>query len=142
MDFETATHRIRAEASAQHIGIARINVNVLEFPHSRSLNPKNVTRLKGLYQGQQGFTPDDPENRIPAVITSSTLDELLGAAGLSRAALAAPNHEYPRLNFPPGLRLECLRGQHRVEAARELFPNSPIYWAVDLFLAGWLFNYR
>ena len=136
MDFEAATQRIQNETFAKHIGVVRVNVDVLEFPHSRSLNPKNVARLKGLFQGQRGFRPDDLENRIPAVITDATVDELLNSSGLPRAALAAPNQDYPKLNFPTGLRLECLRGQHRVKAAKAAFPHSPIYWAVDLFLAG------
>lgn len=140
-DFQEASERIRVERSAKHIGVARINVEALNFPHSRSVNPKNVVRLKSLFQSQEGFKPD-LENRIPAVITEDLLDEVLGAAGLSRAALLTPNLDYPRLDFPPGLRLECLRGQHRVKAAQEIFKSAPIYWVIDLFLAGSFLSIR
>jgi hypothetical protein len=134
--FRVASRRIQCEKSAKHIGVARVKLSVLEFPNARSLDPKNVERLKNLFRGQRGYKPDDFQNHIPAVIDEATLSEALSGSGLSRQALVSPGPDYPRLDFPPGVRLECLRGQHRVKAAGETFTSVDIYWVVDLFIAG------
>ena len=134
--FRVASRRIEAEKSTKHIGVARVKLDVLEFPNSRTLDPKNVERLKNLFRGQRGCKPDDLQNRIPAVIDEVTLSEALDVSGLSRGALLSPGPDHPRLDFPPGQRLECLRGQHRIKAARETFKSLDTYWTVDLFIAG------
>lgn len=40
---------------------------------------------------------------------------------------------YPELVFPAGYQLECLHGQDRIQAAKELRLE---WWAVDLYIAG------
>ncbi|KAE8316024.1 hypothetical protein BDV41DRAFT_145517 [Aspergillus transmontanensis] len=134
--FRVASRRIQAEKSAKHIGVARIKLNMLEFPNSRSLDPKNVQRLKNLFRGQRGCKPGDLQNRIPAVVDEATLGEALNASGLTRVALLSPGLDYPRLDLPPVVRLECLRGQHRVQAAKETSGSADTYWVIDLFIAG------
>ncbi|KAB8218281.1 hypothetical protein BDV33DRAFT_175639 [Aspergillus novoparasiticus] len=133
--FRVASRRIQAEKSAKHIGVARTKL-MLEFPNSRSLDPKNVQRLKNLFRGQRDCKPGDLQNRIPAVVDEATLGEALNASGLTRVALLSPGPDYPRLDLPPGVRLECLRGQHRVQAAKETSGSADTYWVIDLFIAG------
>ncbi|KNG82127.1 hypothetical protein ANOM_009865 [Aspergillus nomiae NRRL 13137] len=100
--FRVASRRIPAEKSAKHIGVARIKLNMLEFPNSRSLDPKNVQRPKKLFRGPRGCKPGDLQNRIPAVVDEATLGEALNASGLTRDALLSPGPDYPRLDLPPG----------------------------------------
>ena len=45
--------------------------------------------------------------------------------------------EYPELVFPNGYRLECLHGQHRIQAAQRIFlPARDKWWTVALYLTG------
>lgn len=135
--FKVASRRIQAEKSSKHIGVARVKLSVLNFPNSRGLDVKNIERLKSLFREERGCKPDDFQNHIPAVIDEATLSEALSVSGFSRDILLSSGPDYPKLEFPSGLRLECLRGQHRVKAAAEVFQSTETYWVVDLFLAGW-----
>ncbi|KAH7303123.1 hypothetical protein B0I35DRAFT_340040, partial [Stachybotrys elegans] len=133
--FRATSRRIQVEKSAKHIGVARVQLGILRFPNARSPDPKNVKRIKNLFQEQQGCTPDDVYNRIPALIDESTLCKALAATTLSREALLSPGPDYPILDFPPGTHLACLRGQHRVEAAKQSPNFAEFYWTIDLFEA-------
>lgn len=108
--IRVSARRIQAEKSAKHIGVARIKLSSLEFPNSRSLDSKNIQRLKNLFRGQRGCQPGELQNRIPAVVDEATLGEALNASGLTRDDLLSTGPGYPTLDFPPGVRLECLRG--------------------------------
>ena len=134
--FHTLRRRIQAEKSLKYVGTACVKLGVLTFPHSSGLNPHNVQRLTALFRGQRGCNSEDLQHRIPAIIDDANLHEALAASGLGREALSSSGREAPKLEFPPGFRLECLRGQHRAKAAEELFNSPDQCWTVDLFIAG------
>lgn len=135
--FKYVSKRIEEEKTIKRIGTASININVLSFPHSKGLNQGNVERLKRLFRTERSYRPDELPNRIPAVIDEQELHQCLNASGISIARLQSDfAGDHAKLEFPPSFRLECLRGRHRVEAARQVLPHTDKRWIVDLYPIG------
>ncbi|KAK2589595.1 hypothetical protein QQS21_012726 [Conoideocrella luteorostrata] len=133
--FGTVSRRIRAEKALKHIGTAQVEVNVLCFPDSNGPDNENVKRLKSLFRMQHDLDPEEPQNRIPAVIDETDLHEALATSGLSQDSLLSNSQNYAKLNFRADYRLKCLRGEDRIEAAKQAFRSSALRWIVDLFAA-------
>ena len=135
--FRAVSHRIKTEKAIKHIGTASIKLDVLDFPYSEGLDRENVERLKTLFKTAGGYIPGDVSNRIPAIIHERQLHEALGLSGVSAETLLSDAEgNFVELEFPPGFRLECLRGRHRAKAADEFLDSQDKRWVVDLFLAG------
>ncbi|GAB1319477.1 hypothetical protein MFIFM68171_09687 [Madurella fahalii] len=135
--FTFVSQRIETEKAIKRIGTASINLNVLSFPHSKTLSLENVERLKRVFRLERGCRPDELPNRIPAIIDENPLHQCLNLSGLSleRLQSAVPG-DHAKLEFPRAFRLECLRGRHRVEAARHTPPYTEKRWIVDLYPAN------
>lgn len=133
--FKFVSQRIEEEKAVKHLGTASININVLAFPYSKGLNQENVERLKRLFRIERGCRPDELPNRIPAVIDEHQLYQCSNASGISMDRLLS-DLAGAKLEFPPAFRLECLRGRHRVEAARQVLRYADKRWIVDLYSAG------
>ncbi|KAF5127200.1 hypothetical protein E5D57_008128 [Metarhizium anisopliae] len=134
--FGVVSRRIRAEKTLKHLGTARIEVDALCFPDSDGPNIQNVKRLKNLFRLQHDLDPGELQNRIPAVIDENDLREALATSGFSLDSLLSNGQDYPTLHFRREYRLKCLRGEDRVEAAKQVFRSSDVRWVVDLFAAG------
>ena len=129
--------RLVAERLVKYTGTARVKLEFLHFPNEpRELNLKNVERLKKCFQ-TEGCYRLVLENRIPAIIDASQLNDALQASGiLATELLSHPKEGYPELKFPAGYQLTCLHGRHRIQAGREVLARRNAWWAVDLYLAG------
>lgn len=134
--FIAASRRIKTEKHRRRLGTARIKLDLLDFPNSRGLDQDNLDRLKRLFRGERGCKPEEPEHRIPAVVDEERFREALHLSGVSSEVLLSGGPEFPRLDFPAGFRLECLRGHHRARAAQEVFRSGDKCWVVELFAAG------
>lgn len=134
--FGVISSRIRAEKSLKYLGAAQIELDILAFPNSDGPDVKNVERLRKLFRLQRDFKPGELQNRIPAIIDESRLHDALTDSALSLDALLSTDQDCPKLDFPPGFQLECLRGEDRVEAVKGLSRSSSSRWVVDLFAAG------
>ena len=134
--FQAVSRRIYAEKAQKHVGTAEVKLHVLDFSISNGANTRNVERLARLFKGQRGFSPGEPQNRIPALIDEADLHAALAVSGLSRESLLSCDSKYPRLYFPSGFRLPCLRGRDRVQAYEEVSRSPDPHWVVDLFIAG------
>ncbi|KAK3177861.1 hypothetical protein K4F52_009413 [Lecanicillium sp. MT-2017a] len=133
--FQAVSRRIHAEKALKHIGTAEVKLHVLDFSTSNRSNAKNVERLARLFNGQRGYSPGEPQNRIPAVIDEADLHAALTVSGLSRESLLTCGSKHARLDFPQGFRLACLRGRDRVQAFEEVSCSPDPHWVVDLFIA-------
>ncbi|KAK5400801.1 hypothetical protein LTR06_011261, partial [Exophiala xenobiotica] len=70
------------------------------------------------------------------------LESALDLSRISAAALLTRNTndpaavgDYPQLQVPVGVRLTCLHGRHRIQAALEFLPARDKWWIADLYLA-------
>lgn len=125
---------LATEKSTQYRGSASIKLEVLHFEHEQDL--KNARKLELLFR-KTGYDHLDVQNHVPAIIDKQTLETAVRDSGLTAEMLRVnPGGSYPKLDFPPGLRLECLHGQDRVQAAARLLPKKDRRWIVDLYLAG------
>ena len=98
----------------------------------RQLDPKNVNRLREIYQ-LEGCRRFDPEHRIPALIDELTLNRGLQKAGIAPATLNS-FAEPQLLGFEKGI--IYLHGRHRLEAAKDFLEADDKWWVVDLFSEG------
>ncbi|KAH8721015.1 hypothetical protein HC256_001391 [Beauveria bassiana] len=133
--FQAVSRRICAEKSLKHAGTAEVQLSILDFPNSTNSNSNNVKRLIRLFKNQRGYSPAERQNRIPAVIDEADLHRALNASGLSRESLLSCSSKPPRLEFPSGFRMQCLRGRDRVQASEEVSRSLDPHWVVDLYIA-------
>ncbi|KGQ02690.1 hypothetical protein BBAD15_g12095 [Beauveria bassiana D1-5] len=133
--FVAASRRIQQEKSSKYIGAVNIRLDNLCFPYSRGPDKKNVKRLIKLFQGQRGCNPGETQNRIPAIISEAELQNALAISNLTRGDLVARGDSFSRLDMPSAFQLECLRGEDRVQAAREVLNSPEPRWVVDLYAA-------
>lgn len=134
--FQAVSRRIHKEKTLKHVGAAEVKLHVLNFPNSKGSNSGNVKRLARLFKDLHGYSPGEEQNRIPAIIEDADLREALMLSGLNREALHSRHGKFPRLEFPPGFRLECLSGRARVQAADEVSRSGEPCRVVNLYTAG------
>ena len=92
----------------------------------------NIERLKAIFRKE--CLRLDASNHVPAVIEEQAFLAAIRFAGISAGQQTEySSGGYPELVFPAGYQLECLHGQDRIQAAKELRLE---WWAVDLYLAG------
>ena len=129
--------RLETEKSLKYRGVARIRLQWLHFRWNEPGEPdiKNVERLKKAIE--KDCRRLDARNHIVAIISQGDLDDAIRASRLSNGALLSnKGNDYAELVFPPGYRLECLHGRHRILAAKEALPLLDKWWTVDLYLSG------
>lgn len=76
----------------------------------------------------------DVRNHIQALVEQQYLDVALRLSGHERGDLLS--HPPPELVFPPGYQLECLHGQHRIQAGKEVLYPGDRWWTVELYTPG------
>jgi len=136
--FAERERRLAAELSAKFRGTASVQIKALQFPFKglRDEDQKNTERLAELFREDKVCRDWQFCNHIPAIIEQHDLDAALVRSGISPGALLeAPDGQF-ELDFPIGFRLSCLRGRHRVLAAKDILPSGSRRWTVDLFLSG------
>lgn len=136
--FAAVSRRIQAEKRLRRIRTARVKLEALDFPNSKHLDLENIERLKRLFCCGIGCVPEEFGNRIPAIIDEAQLLEALTTSGVTSAELLSDDSKYPKLEFPPGSRLRCLRGRHRAKAAEAVLTSAEKCWVIDLYAAGTL----
>ena len=133
----TATsRRIAAEKNLKYLGTVSVELASLRFQDTAHLDLRNVQRLCRLFEGEHGCLPEQLEHRIPATISEDVFIEALALSGLSSQQLLLETPIVHSLNLPNGIQLECLRGLHRVEAAKQILPLRKQRWGIDLYASS------
>lgn len=131
--------RLAEDREENFRGTARVNIRGLIFKpeYSRDVDRKNVERLKRIFK-RQGCLRLSPSNHVPAIISERDLEVALQCSGKTLENLLDSAQDTPvKLELPPGYMLECLHGQHRILAARQILePAKEEWWTVDLYLSG------
>jgi hypothetical protein len=126
------------ERRLRYRGAACIFIDALQFSEDdmKQLDAKNVERLVDVFR-REGCQRQPLRNHVLVLITQSCLDTALELSGASASSLLTPrSDDYPQLRLPPGIRLVCLHGKHRIQAGREFLRPRDKWWIVDLYLAG------
>jgi hypothetical protein len=134
-------HTIRFhDQDGYYRGSAKVLISSLEFDgldvqFRRTLDVKQIEALVTVFK-LEGCHRLEPENRIPAIITATSIEPLLNASAISL-------EEFMRYTATPGgvlisgdMRFQCLRGRHRIEAAKRFLSSDDMWWAVDFYSDG------
>lgn len=134
LHFLNREQELAQERCRKHVGTASIQLELLDFQHE--VDEDNVERLVELMQAPR-CDRTDIRNHVIATIDEQSLDAALRYSKISADMLVANAvGSYPILDFPPGIRLECLHGVDRLAAARRVLPSGDKRWTVDLYSAG------
>ncbi|KAH8787541.1 hypothetical protein F5882DRAFT_293337, partial [Hyaloscypha sp. PMI_1271] len=117
------------------IGVVRADISCLEFVGSREEDPRAVEELKQIFQRTR-IRRFNSDNYIPVLITVAELNRALRASGLTRRALQKPANDGTLcfLKTAPRQTLKCLKGLHRIKAAKEVLPPEDYWWTFRLLL--------
>jgi hypothetical protein len=141
MDFQSLSEKHDEELSkdrnSSYRGRARLPLRVLSFreKQSRSDLDVNVKRLKKAFIKSR-CERLEPSNVIPAIISQYALDTIVGLSNIDPELLLSSNDQPPLLETTPGFSLQCLDGESRVVAAKDILPQDDAWWTVDLYLDG------
>lgn len=114
-------------------GYARIRIDHLEFETRHDPDDRHVERLLNIFR-LQGCHREDSAHVIPVVVEENfsatselhTMNEPALSQTCSRARPAC---------FAPHVRVLCLRGKHRVTAARKFLNLSDQWWTARVFVS-------
>lgn len=121
-------------------GSAKVPLVSLEFdgPNveiNRYVSDKHAQDLADVFE-HEGCDRIRPEHRVPALISESLIDTLLGRSNISRADF----DKYPviaeNVLLCNEIKFKYLRGRRRIKAARIHLPENDAWWAVDFFSDG------
>jgi hypothetical protein len=127
--------RLVTERARKYLGTARVRIEKLKLPIGE-LRDSVLQKLKGVFR-EGGCRPLDAQNHVLATISQACLDDALRISNISADELLNPeNREYPVLKISDNMKLDCLQGLHRLQAAKDIMPWKDQWWAVDLYLSG------
>ncbi|EED20933.1 conserved hypothetical protein [Talaromyces stipitatus ATCC 10500] len=133
--FTDTELRLGIERSDRYKGTAKIDFSDIRFNSnlSRPLEQQNIVRLREIFL-QEGCRRFEIQNHVTAVVSQRHLRMALEAAGATDTDLftSDPN-QMPHLQFSES-QVNCLHGQHRIQAAAEILPPDDRWWTVDLYL--------
>lgn len=124
---------LAAEKHVKFRGSAIIKLDVLVF--DRNVDSTNTERLRDLFRDGGHFRLNS-YNHIVAVVDQHSLNTAIEFSGLTADMLLDNSGHYNRLEFPPGLRIDCIHGLDRARAAAESLHPGDQHWVVDLFIKG------
>lgn len=120
------------------VGSAQVDINELLFAYDSPYDIDNdkILRLKKLIFEQCSRLNDN--HHIPALISPTALEKAMALSDLHSSSLAPRTAVcFPYLKID-GSGLQCLRGKHRLLAAKDVLPWEDKWWIVDLYTQGWL----
>ena len=121
------------EKAKHFIGRAKVELKNLYFPprnRCEDVDERKKGRLLSIF-ALEGCLRNDPDHYIPALINQEILDTALHRSGLDLQDLNTKD-EPPCLDFQD-LQINCLHGQHRIEAAKIFLSPFDEWWIIDFY---------
>lgn len=135
--FTDAELQLTTERRLKYQGTAKIDLSQISCHPcvARQLDQKNVERLCEVFR-KDGCNRLDVQHHVTAVVNRRHLKRARREAQITpEELLTNPSDKYPILSFPSS-QVQCLHGQHRLNAAAEVLAPSERWWTVDLYLDG------
>ena len=129
------------DENSSPVGIVHVDISSLVFQdeiEARQIDDNIVQKLINIFtMSSNGCERDEPENHIPALISSRELDYILQISQLTRDDLQRSllGGGYPKLNTLNN-KIYCLHGRHRLRAAAAFFRNTQpgnYWWTIELY---------
>jgi hypothetical protein len=118
------------------IAIVKVGLNSLEFCDGREVDKKIVGNLVEIFEkSRYGCDREHDSHVIKGHIDPNDLNRILALSNLTLEDLqrSLVSHSYrPRIETG-NLKIRCLDGQHRVEAAKSFLLPSDLWWTVKLY---------
>lgn len=130
--------QLERERDRSYLGSAKVPVDVLTFDLSapRDIDEQNVRRLLSSLKLSGPFQLE-PSHHVPAVITRVKFAEAISKVGsTAQVTRGRDSSRWPLLLFESGFQLQCLRGKHRIEVARQYLLGGNRWWIVDFYADG------
>ena len=127
--------QLEADKREYFLGSAKVDIDSLSFDpfFSRDIHHQNSERLLSSYE-LTGCLQFESSHHIPAVIDENDLAEALSRAGSTYDMAQGRDHtQWPMLSFTAQSQVECLRGKHRIDAARAYLRPGLRWWVVDFY---------
>lgn len=140
---QQALAREREKARA-FLGSAKIKLQHLSFTQAQDRAPdeKNDKFLLDTFR-RNGCDQLDPVHRIAATVDEAVFRMALSHDNLTSDLLQGRDPaDLPMLSLPDGFRVQCLRGAHRIRAARGVLAQDQQWWIVDLYAQSTLLGGR
>jgi hypothetical protein len=136
---DTWERTVLNDRTSNYLGTVCIDLEGLEFSSElvREKNEKIIDSLKAKFK-KEGCYRLEPRNRVPALIEQSDFLAVLDLSKLTPSNLLDnPEETPPRLKLPQDLRLSCLHGRQRIEAAKAVLRKpKDRWWTIDLYIDG------
>lgn len=128
---------VEAEKVAKCCGTAKVHLDHLVFDelNEREHDVANEEFLVECFR-RQGCVPSDPIFHIPAVVEHQDLERALSHQRLSSTELGRGLAPIPSLRFTSDVRIRCLLGRHRVDAARKCLQKDQQWWVIEMYPTG------
>jgi len=125
------------------LGCAKIDLHhmVPELQHivgRKGENKKHISHLKGIFQ--KNCDRLDPANFITGLIPERLWSRALELQRIDVAETRDPCREPPRIVFDAEQSFVCLKGLHRLAAAKQVFESQERWWTVNFFRDGMSFQ--
>ena len=120
------------------LGSAKVDIDTLCFNSflPREINDQNVQRLLSSFE-LTGCLQLDPQHHLPAIITPTTFHEAVSQAdSTNEAASDRDASRWPTVSFPPQLQIQCLRGKHCIDVAKQYLTGRARWWVIDFYSEG------
>ena len=123
------------------LGTVRLKLRHLNVEHQGPedtyLDPKNVTRLLGVFK-LEGCLRLNEEHHVPAIINRGAFQDALIASEVQAEKLLSPQggDPPPELKLPADMKITCLHGKHRLAAAHQFLGPGDKWWMVSLYSDG------
>lgn len=127
--------QIEADKQKYFLGTAKVDIESFSFDPfwTRDVHSRISERLLSTYE-LTGTSQLEPTNHIPAVIDDAEFIEALSRVSATRDMARSNDHtQWPTLSFPTDKKLQCLRGRHRIDAARVYLRPGLRWWVVNLY---------
>jgi hypothetical protein len=142
-NFTTVNRRIEEERRIKYRGTASLRLTSLRYQdqeYKHNVNPKtkkaNVDKISRMFQQEHGCRKEDKRHHVKALISQQELEAAILRALIPSERLMANDVPYPELEFPPGVKIECLEGHDLLVAADRKLQGAKKRWIVDLYLDG------
>ncbi|OAQ60878.1 hypothetical protein VFPPC_01919 [Pochonia chlamydosporia 170] len=87
-----------------------------------------------MFRQERGCRKEDSRHHVKALIPQQVLEAAVARASIPSSSLMRDALPYPELEFPTGVKIECLEGHDRLAAADKVLQGSKKRWIVDLYL--------
>lgn len=133
--FTIVNRRLEEERRKKYCGTGSLRLTSLqyrEYEHSAD----DVSAMERIFRQEQGCRKEDNRHHVKALISQQVLKAAIDSAEIPIERLIADDLPYPELEFPAGVKIECIEGHDRLAAADRVLQGSKKRWVVDLYIDG------